>query len=307
MRWIYSLIIILFYVLPVHADTIRIGEEVRRYTLVAPPKSFSGPRPTIFVLHGGGGNGRKMRNHFNFDHFAKQDGVLQVFPDGLNNHWNDGRLGGEGKNDRTRNNDIVYLITLAEKLIKEGRAKTDQIFVVGVSNGGMMTQRLLCESPQTFKAGVSLIAGLPTGLKTCKPKIARPILMINGDQDPIMPWSGGEVGLRATRGQVLSGLDTFVHWAKLNGCETDITKINIPDVNAKDKTTAEIWRAKSCPKGHQVDMIRVRGGGHTVPSTYINPRRAKSQRRKWRERVVGRTNRDFYAQSVIWQFLKIHQ
>lgn len=288
------------------ADEIKIGAQKRQYQLVSPPDSFSGPRPTIFILHGGGGTGARVKNHLDFQTLAQSKGVLLVYPNGLGKHWDDGRK--SKAFDRTSQRDMVFLTTLAQNLIDQGKADANQVFVVGISNGGMMTQRLLCEASQTFKAGAVLIANLPEPLKTCQPKFPRPVLFINGDADPLMPWTGGGTGFRARRGNVLSGPATFSHWAKLNGCKADYTSTSLPNRNPDDKSRAVRWHAKGCAKNNQVDMIVVLGGGHSVPrvqekSNNTKKARRKKQRQKRWERILGPINRDFSARDAIWKFL----
>lgn len=273
----------------------------RSYELVTPGGGKIVPRPTVFVLHGGGGTAKKLHQHFSFDKLAAQDGVVLVYPDSANGNWNDGRDAGR-KNlfKGAKPNDVVFLSGLADQLVKSGISQQGRIYVIGVSNGGMMTQRLFCEASEQFQAGASIIAGLPVPLKDCAPDSPRSQLLINGDNDPLMPWAGGGVGFRKQRGDVLSGLDSFAHWQRVNGCSGNVKITSMPNTNYRDGTKANKQTALGCAGG-SVEMIRVLGGGHNIPGPPT--KKPGSKKYKRRAKLLGKYNHDFDARDEIWDFL----
>lgn len=278
--------------------------ENRNYEITIPGGDTKKPAPTVFVLHGGGGTGKKLRQHFDFTQLAADAGIVLVYPDGINGHWNDGRpisvKGGRDLFKGAAPDDVAFLSNLANDLVTRGISQEGRFYVTGVSNGGMMTQRLLCEASETFLAGASIIAGLPASLKNCTPSHARPILLINGDADPLMPWKGGGVGFRGVRGLVLSGPHTYAHWQNVNGCAKIFEIVDMPNKNVSDKTRPVRYMA-SCKQA--TEMIHIKSGGHNIPMP-ISTYRPNSRKYKRRKRLLGRYNHDFDSREEIWEFFK---
>jgi len=89
--------------------------------------------------------------------------------------------------------DTAFLQSLAG-YIKSQYGISD-IYLAGHSNGGMMVNRFWCESPDTFKAYISLSGPassyyLPSGSTPCKPGITKPYYGIVGGQDNVLQVAG---------------------------------------------------------------------------------------------------------------------
>src|SRR5215475_10791144 len=65
------------------------GGIVRDYEIFL-PNSTAGPRPAVFLLHGGGGSAAEMRRYTGFDEIAKAAGIVAVYPQGIDLDWADG-------------------------------------------------------------------------------------------------------------------------------------------------------------------------------------------------------------------------
>src|SRR5689334_8530765 len=72
---------------------IQVKGATRTY-LVHLPKNYSSAQhwPVVFILHGGNDQGRGMDVVTHFNDFADQQGIIAVYPEGLNRGWNDGRV-----------------------------------------------------------------------------------------------------------------------------------------------------------------------------------------------------------------------
>lgn len=286
-----------------HATTgslITASGTTRSWLKFAPATLDEKPSTVVFVLHGGGGSGKAVQRGFSFNKLADKHRFLVIYPNGLERHWNDGREGGSVKLFKgDKPNDVAFLVQLARHLIAIGKADPTQIYVVGVSNGGMMSQRLLCEASEVFAAGASIIANLPTTLSGCEPQSPRSFLLINGDADPLMPWLGGGVGFRHKRGEVVSSMDSFIYWQQVNQCTGPVLRTNIPDQNVLDGSTAQSLVASGCSSTNQVEMIQIVDGGHTIPGRDTKPRIRNS---KIFKRFLGQTNQDFDARNRVVSF-----
>jgi polyhydroxybutyrate depolymerase len=88
-------------------------------------------------------------------------------------------------------------------------------------------------------------------------------IIVNGTDDPINPYGGGLVVLDgdSSRGSVLSSIETFEYFKKRlpDAC----TNKNIVKSNYSDLVSGI---SISCPHSkHQIKLIKVQGGGHTMP------------------------------------------
>jgi polyhydroxybutyrate depolymerase len=123
------------------------------------------------------------------------------------------------------------------------------------------------------------------------------VLIINGTDDPLVPWAGGDVHLGPLElGQVLSVADTVKFWVSNNKCASLPLVTQLPDKDPSDGTTVRKETYGGCEDGAEVVLYAVEGGGHTWPGgLQYSP-----------ESIIGRTSRDFDASEVIWQFFKEH-
>lgn len=95
--------------------------------------------------------------------------------------WNAGPCCGGASGD-----DVAYLRRVVAAV--EGRIPVDRsrVYVLGLSNGGMMATRAICDAPDLF-AAAGTVAGPYLG-QQC----ARPVwLHLHGGSDPIVPYTGG--------------------------------------------------------------------------------------------------------------------
>lgn len=71
---------------------VRVGNVTRTY-LVHKPSCLppAGGYPVMLAFHGGGGRAAKMVSPMKLDPLADANGVIVVYPDGIDGHWNDGR------------------------------------------------------------------------------------------------------------------------------------------------------------------------------------------------------------------------
>ena len=271
------------------SETLKSGGDLRNYWLVRPEGlEKTKPAPLLMVLHGSAGSGEDMMTvtQRGFERLADKEKFVVVYPDALERRWND--QGGTV-------DDVGFLLAIVDKLVADGLVDKNRIYVAGISNGGMMAQRLACEQADRI-AGIATVAGgLPEPLQaTCKPARALPVLVIHGMEDPIVPWSGGAVAGFEDFGKVLSARETAKFWAANNRCGDGGVIAAEPDRDPKDGTRVKMEVFASCPAGAAVKLAAVEGGGHTWPGGY----------QYLPERFIGRTSQDVDANMLIWDFFK---
>lgn len=265
----------------------------QRTTRIYPAHRRSVAAPLIFILHGGGGSASSMEllTRGAFNRIADREGAVVVYPEGVDRHWNDGRDLPETA-ARENVDDVGFILALIEEVGGQHSLDRGRIFATGISNGGFMSMRLACDAAETFAAVAPVTAVLSETLGArCAPSRPVSVMIINGTEDPLVPWNGGMVKvLGASRGAVWSADRTFERWLELDDCgpKGDARTDNDP----ADKTTVVVHRAR-CRDDVEVRLYEIQGGGHTWPGgvAYAN------------ERLVGRVSQELDASEEIWRFM----
>lgn len=270
-----------------------VGGLARTYALITPDKAV-GPFPLLIVYHGGGQTAERARRYTRFDEWAVREGFAAVYPQGIGNNWNDGRVSDDlGARAAAQGDDVEFTLQLIETLVQEGVADPSRVFLVGASNGGMMAMRAACElGPRIAGIGV-VVANMPVDW-TCGAK-RMPAIFVHGTDDEFMPYGGGQVAAGKTRrdlGQVRSVDETIAVFQKLNGC-AGVKETKTFDEVGRDKTAAVItdYDCKDAP----LRQIEIQGGGHTWPGART------SILADW---LLGNTSDEVSATAEIWDFFK---
>jgi polyhydroxybutyrate depolymerase len=277
-------------------ETLSFDGQRRSYRLYAPAHVAS-PAPVVFVLHGGGGSGSNMElmtNH-GFNRIADRDGVIVLYPDGVGRNWNDGRSDVDLRAFKENVDDVGFLKKLLEIVAARYAIDRKRVFATGISNGGFMSYRLACDASATFLAIAPVVAGLSVDLgPRCRPERPVAVAIMNGTEDPLVPWQGGHVGaLGIKRGETWSAERTYEKWIELDACKV---RFDEPEVNKvpDDETSLVRHRAVNCAAGAEVRLDEIRGGGHNWPrgAKYLGVA------------FVGRISQEFDANEEIWRFFK---
>lgn len=241
------------------------GGVEREYILFT-PEAGQGPRPLVILFHGGGSSARGMQRFADFDGAAERFGFAVAYPDGLDHHWNDGRDEDDPRRGRSRDaDDVRFTVDLIDALAREGVADPARVFLVGISNGGMMSLRAGCLGADRI-AGIAVVAASQPENWTCAPGRPLPALFIHGTDDEFIPFEGGPVAEGKTRhdlGRVLSAAATLDMFRGINGCG-QASMSGILDSHPSDGTRALVY-GYACPPGSTLRHIVIEGGGHTWP------------------------------------------
>ena len=299
MRRMALIAAVLLAATPAFAETIDIGGTQRTYAAFVPTRK---PAPLVLVLHGNTQQGIDMQTRSSWPQVAQREQFVAIFPDGLNRAWADLRGDSEraGRRAPAGTDDVAFLTALVARYVKDGTADPKRIYVTGVSNGGAMTMTLACGEPQTFAAAAAVIINLTAAMvEGCKGAQPIPIVLINGTADPLVAYDGGKGSSRHGLPNVWSAPQTIAFWRKVNGCEAgDAATSELPDIDPADTST--VTRIESrCPKGRDVVLYRVNGGGHRMPGK--NP---DAKARRMVDAILGPQNHDIDAPEVIWAFFK---
>ncbi len=277
------------------------GGLKRTYVIHVPSSSDKTRRvPLVIALHGGGGTGRRMESLTlgGLNKLSDREGFVVVYPDGIEQHWNDGRAEVKYRAHRENIDDVGFLSALIDRLAEGANIDKRRVYVTGVSNGAMMSNRLACELTGRITAIAPVAGNMPYDLVSrCAPSKPVPVLMISGTEDPMMPWAGGEAHfLRLKFGKVLSVPETIKFWRMHNHCAPAPASTWEPDTDPQDGTRVRKEVYAGCETGAEVILYAVEGGGHAWPRGH----------RYLPERLIGKTSRDIDANELIWDFFKRH-
>lgn len=279
-------------------------DGLERVFWIERPAHVSAPAPLVILLHGGGTADGRSTLRWGFQPLAARDGVVTAHPSGQGEGWNDGRVT-QFLYDRQGGavDDVGFLVAMIDQLVRDGLVDRDHVYLVGGSNGGMMTLRMACEARGRISAVAVFIANFPEGAPgRCEPGAPLSILLLSGDQDPLMPFAGGEVAAvaRGDRGRVISSDETASWWRRFNQCEEPPAVAQLPDVDRDDGTRIREERSSRCAGGVEVTRIVVQGGGHRLPS--LNAATLSGPR----GRLLGAGSRDLDGVAYIWAFFVRH-
>ncbi len=223
---------------------------------------------------------------------AEREGFIVAYPDGVDKQWNDGReIFGAANTD-----DVGFLSALIDHIAEHYTIDPGRVYATGISNGGLMSFRLACDLSEKVTAVAPVTAALSEDLvPNCSPSHPVSVLLINGTEDPLVPWEGGQIKVwRQERGAVISTADTVQFWVAQNHCPGPPNVSWEPDTDLKDGTRVRREAYDGCRDGTKVVLYAVEGGGHTWPG-------GKQYLPKG---LIGRTSRDIDANELIWHFFE---
>jgi polyhydroxybutyrate depolymerase len=289
------------------AQHIEVAGTEREYLLVAPERSTSAPRPLVLVLHGhlgtaanALGGGRVPSPLSAWLDVAERENVLVAALQGLKGSdnrtgWHDCRSDAA---DNPHVDDVAFASRVAKNLVDDGQVDAKRIYVMGMSNGAIMTLRLALEM-QPAPAAVAAVAGTMAAKSECT-GAPRPVsvLLIHGTDDPLAPYTGGPVrlGEGRDRGSIVSVAAARDFWLNADGLQS-AKPVEATFPHDGDDATRTRKATYGPDAGPQVAVITIEGGGHVEPSKRFHYPALYG-------RIVGAQNRDFETVEEAWSFFK---
>ncbi len=277
------------------------GEE-RDYHLYIPQNAINAP--IVMLFHSNKSNNDELLGLTNVKapykiwlDLAERENIILIVPDGSegsggDNGWNDCRSDSKGN---PNSNDVLFVSNLLDFVLNEYEANTSKVFAVGTSNGGHMAFRLAQEIPEKLKAFAAIVASNPINTQCVNSTLPISALIINGTEDPILPYEGGQ--MQSNRGEVYSTQQTIDYWVNRNQTNTTPLISNFDNTDTSDNCTITKHEYANGTNNTEVVLYQVIGGGHTEPS--ITERYSKLFKL-----VVKEQNGDVEMAKEVWSFFK---
>lgn len=231
-----------------------VGGVQRTYVLHLPPGP---PNGLVLNLHGAGMTGNQQADLTGYNSVADRYGFVVAYPDGIDTTWADGR--GASLPDRQGVDDVGFLSTLIDQLSRAYAIPPGHVFVTGMSAGGFMANRLVCERADLVIAIAPVSGTLGSGFP-CSPSRPVSVMAVHGTADPVVPFDGGVMNGRGGTSDILSAPALAERWRELDGCPGPLV--------ADPAVSGEIQQltAAGCAGNTEVTLVRINGGGHTWPA-----------------------------------------
>ncbi len=151
------------------------------------------------------------------------------------------------------NDDLGFIKAVIDKLKETNNIK--DIYVLGMSNGGMMAQALACKYPSMFKVVVNIVGMQHQGL-SCIPSDPINFIFYGGEKDKVVP----PINVKADDGYFYEPISkSFNEWSNKFQCES----FNSNNFFFHDKFTKNV--ASDCIEGVKVISILNHDRGHLWP------------------------------------------
>jgi polyhydroxybutyrate depolymerase len=233
----------------------------RNYILYIPASiNRSQPVPLVFVFHGGTGNAESAIRMSGFNGAADQNGFAVVYPNGtgrLSNDilltWNGGTCCGYAQEKNV--DDIGFVRAIVTDLRTLMNIDPKRIYATGMSNGGILSQRLACEAADLF-AAIAPVSGTLNFLP-CNPSQPISVIEFHGTEDQHIPYDGG-FGPKSLVIVDFASVEFSVgFWTSYDGCNSQ------PQTNSVDDIRHDTWTG--CTGSSSVELYTIIGGGHAWP------------------------------------------
>ena len=255
--------------------------------------------PLVIVLQGGVHSAKDMITVTNFDKKADKDKSVVVYPIALDNHWNDGRKVQDqpGMLAYKEQDDVTFIDEIIKQVLAKYPVDKDRVFVTGIANGAMMCYRLACELSDKISAIAPVLGAMPSDIANdCKPKNGVHVIAINGAEDPLVPFKGGEITSGTLKlGKIEPVIKTMEFWANF-GSEVKANKVRVTkkDMDHTDGTTVVTETYSNSKYEKDIKLFEIKGGGHAWPGAvqFLPPTE------------TGKVSREINASDEIWKFFQ---
>ncbi|MEJ2055770.1 MAG: PHB depolymerase family esterase [Calditrichaceae bacterium] len=257
--------------------------------------------PLVLVLHGAFSNAGKIEEHSGFSLLADKDGFFAVYPNGgfglfgFLQHWNAGFCCGKAQADSV--DDVGFLEMVIKDIQQRFNIDSARIYMVGFSNGGMMTYRFASEHTDILAAAAPMAASIGGRASTNepiwiipKPLGPLPLIIFHSMDDTHVPYDGGISPAKGGEREYVSVRKSVEFWIRNNGCSATA----VTGTMYNDQVIHKLWPDVT-GSHNDIELYLLKSWGHKWPGRYF------TDKLKTTDPLHG-----FDAAEIIWEFFKEH-
>jgi polyhydroxybutyrate depolymerase len=269
-----------------------------RYYYLRLPPTYDGttPVPVVLDLHGWEEGAEIHKLTSELGPYGDTHGFVTVTPEGQGPvlHWD----------TFATSVDEVFITDMLDQVEETVCVDDRRVFLDGYSDGAIFTSQIGCQLSDRI-AALAPVDGV-TDVANCALKRPVPMIAFHGTADPFISYAGGygqatldlpapdgsgTLGDAGVTGADLPPIpDVMATWAHLDGCAAT------PPAESMVASDVTLLRF-DCPDGHEVELYRIDGGGHTWPGSQFSASIAS---------IVGPTTMSISANDLIWAFFQAH-
>ncbi len=245
--------------------------RVKRDALVIKPNKKQKEKPALLIFfHGGNGTADQMVPMTDIDKYVDEHNLVVIMPNGLKDPEKDLQFWNDGRNETAHLGDDVLLTKrLIQVAKKKYNADTKKVFAGGISNGGLMTSRLICEQKDLFLGFVTVAASMPRDLKeVCQIEGPINLSFIIGTADFVM-YEGGTIPSskrKGLSGEVISTEKVLNKYLKASKCNKRKVTKELIDSKKRDNQSTEKSIYSKCADQSQITTFVIENGEHGYPT-----------------------------------------
>lgn len=219
------------------------------------PAALPTPAALVVMLHGGFGTGSHAEQVYGWNAQADAHHFLVAYPDGLGQAWSVGG-GCCGTPGSTGVDDVAFITAMVEAIGQQVPLDRDRSYATGMSNGGLLTYRLACDTDMF--AAIGPVAA--TRLGDCPSPAPTSVIHVHGTADDNVRYNGGPgEGPAHIDGPAVPAL--IAGWRAVDDCAAPSRTVASPVITS----------IAACPAGRTVELITVIGGHHDWPGAGGEP------------------------------------
>ena len=229
--------------------------------------------PLVVVVHGAFDTAKGIEEISGFSRLADREDFIVLYPNGIGilgylQHWNAGHCCGKAAEDNI--DDVGYLAAAIEDVSSRLAVERRRVYMVGFSNGGMLTYRFAAERGDLLAAAAPMaasIGGRPSldvpEWRIPDPVKPLPLLVMHGLNDDDIPYVGGRSDHRGGE-RIYWSVDRSVNfWLENNGCTEPPSETRL----ARGAVRVRTW--ENCRSRAIVALYLIEKWGHVWPGPYF--------------------------------------
>jgi polyhydroxybutyrate depolymerase len=277
---------------------IRTGGFRRDYHIHIPP-GYDGRQklPMVVVIHGAFDTAKGMEKFSGFSTLADRENFIVLYPNGIGilgflQHWNAGHCCAKAQEDNI--DDVGFVASAIEAAVQQLNVDRKRIFMLGFSNGGMLTYRFAAEKSEMLAGAAALAASIGSHTPDTsqewqipRPSVPVPFLIMHGTADTNVPYEGHTSQRPGPARYYRSVNESIGFWTNRNGCrQPEPTELS-------HHGAVRLTKWSDCASGKPVWFYALENWEHVWPGKYFTAKLAADNPLK-----------DFDASDIIWEFFK---